>query len=213
MLADHWPTYALRIHTPRLCLRLPTDDELAALANLAAQGVHAPGEQPFLIPWTDGTPEQRAQTILRRHWAQLEGWQPARWQLGLGVFVGDVPVGMVSMWASDFSVVHEVGTASWLGLDHHGQGIGTEARAGLLAFAFEHLGATDAVTQVFPDNHASQAVSRKLGYRADGISRDARGKEVVVSHRLRLTAAEWAARDHVSVSVEGLDKARSFFMG
>jgi len=91
MIADHWPTYAVRIRTPRLCLRLPDDDELAALANVAAQGVHPPGEQPFLIPWTDGTTEQRAQTILRRHWNQRQSWQPTNWQLGLGVFLGDAP--------------------------------------------------------------------------------------------------------------------------
>lgn len=212
MIADHWPTYAVRIRTPRLCLRLPDDDELAALANVAAQGVHLPGEQPFLVPWTDGTPEQRAQTILRRHWNQLQSWQPANWQLGLGVFLGDTAVGMVSMWARDFSVVREVGTASWLGLAHHGAGIGTEARTGLLTFAFEYLGATDAVTQVFPENHASRAVSRKLGYTPDGIARDERGGEAVISHRLRLTAAEWAARDHVPVTVEGLDQARSMFV-
>ena len=45
----------------------------------------------------------------------------------------------------------------------------------MLALAFEHLGAEAAVSEVFQDNHASQAVSRKLGYEHDGISRDARG--------------------------------------
>ena len=43
-----------------------------------------------------------------------------------------------------------------------------------MAFAFEHLGAETAVTEVFRDNHASQGVSRKVGYEHDGISRDAR---------------------------------------
>ncbi len=102
---------------------------------------------------------------------------------------------------------------SWLGLAHHGRGLGTEARAGVLTLAFDHLGATDATTEVFPDNHASQGVSRKLGYLSDGISKDARGDEVLVSDRLRLTAANWAEVEHPVVSVEGVEAARSMFLG
>jgi RimJ/RimL family protein N-acetyltransferase len=214
MLADLWPTYALRIRTPRLCLRLPGLEELAALAELAARGVHQPGERPFLTPWTEGTPGDRAQSVLRGYWSQLEGWQPTDWQLGLGVFIGDEePAGMVSLHAGDFQVLREVTTSSWLGLEHHGRGIGTEARTGLLALAFDHLGASDATTEVFPDNHASQGVSRKLGYQRDGISRGARGTEALVSDRLRLTSAQWAAQEHVPVTVDGIDAARSMFLG
>ncbi len=54
------------------------------------------------------------------------------------------------------------------------------------SLAFDHLGADAALTEVFQDNHSSQGVSRKLGYEPDGISRDARGGEVVISDRLRL---------------------------
>lgn len=208
MIADHWPTYAVRIRTPRLCLRLPDDDELAALANVAAQGVHPPGEQPFLIPWTDGTTEQRAQDdpspplepaseLAADQLATRTRCLPWRRPRRNGEHVGPRLLDC---------------SRGRLGLTHQGGGIGTEARTGLLTFAFEYLDATDAVTQVFPENHASRAVSRKLGYTPDGISRDERGGEAVISHRLRLTAAEWAARDHVPVTVECLDQARSMFV-
>lgn len=220
VLADHWPTFALRIHTPRLVLRLPDGDELAALADLAASGVHRPGERPFLTPWTEGAPEERARSVLTGFWSQLADWTPEDWRLGLGVFLRrdggpdalEVPVGMVTLRARDFAVVREVTTASWLGIEHQGRGIGTEARAGLLALAFDHLGATDATTEVFPDNHASQGVSRKLGYRPDGISRDARGREALVSDRLRLTVDRWDAAQHPAVTVEGLERARPLFL-
>ena len=214
MLADIWPTYALRIRTPRLCLRMPDLDELVALAELAGRGVHRPDERPFLTPWTEGTPAERAQTVLRDHWSRFDSWQPSDWRLGLGVFLDeDEPVGMVTLRAHDFPVLREVSTSSWLGLAHHGHGLGTEARSGLLTLAFDHLGASDATTEVFPDNHASQGVSRKLGYRPDGISRDVRDGEALVSHRLRLTARDWAAGRHVPVTVEGIDVARSMFLG
>lgn len=214
MLADLWPTYALRIHTPRLTLRLPDEGELAALAELAARGVHAPDERPFLTPWTESGPEARAKSVLQGHWADLSSWTPTSWLLGLGVFVSVTrPIGMVTLRARDFRVVREVTTSSWLGLAHHGQGFGTEARAGLLTLAFDHLGATDATTEVFPDNHASQGVSRTLGYEYDGISRDARGDEALVSDRLRLTAARWAEVEHPDVTVEGVEAARPMFLG
>lgn len=214
MLADLWPTYGLRIRTPRLCLRLPTPDELAALAELAGRGVHRPDERPFLTPWAEGTPTDRARAVLSGHWGQLADWQPSDWRLGLGVFLrDDVPVGMVTLRARDFRVLREVTTSSWLGLEHQGHGVGTEARAGLLALAFDHLGATDATTEVFPDNHASQGVSRKLGYLPDGISRDARGEEPLVSDRLRLTSEGWASPRRPAVVVEGIDEARSMFLG
>ena len=213
MLSDLWPTYGLRIHTPRLTLRLPDEKELAVLAQVAADGVHKPGERPFLTPWTEGTPGDRARFVLQGHWDDLASWTPTSWSLGLGVFVaGDEPIGKVNLGARDFRVVRGVTTSSWLGLPHHRQGLGTEARAGLLTLAFDHLGATDAVTEVFTDNHASQGVSRKLGYRPDGISKDARGDEVLVSDRLRLTAETWADISHPPVTVEGVEAARHMFL-
>jgi RimJ/RimL family protein N-acetyltransferase len=214
MLSDLWPTYALRITTPRLTLRLPDAQELAALAQVAADGVHKPSERPFLTPWTEGTPEDRARIVLQGHWDDLASWSPTNWSLGLGVFVsGNEPIGMVSLGARDFRVVRGVTTSSWLGLPHHHQGLGTEARAGLLTLAFDHLGATDAVTEVFTDNDASQGVSRKLGYRHDGISKDARGDEVLVSDRLRLTAERWAETSHPPATVDGVEAARAMFLG
>src|SRR5205807_7207180 len=48
-----WPLFALRIRTPRLEIRLPTEDDCAALATVAAAGIHDPAEMPFAVPWTD----------------------------------------------------------------------------------------------------------------------------------------------------------------
>lgn len=212
VLADLWPTFGLVLTTPRLTLRLPREDELTALARLAGEGVHAPGERPFLTPWTEGSAEDRERSVLGGHWYRLSSWEPDGWSLGLAVMDGDgVPMGIATLRARDFRVTREVTTSSWLGLRFQGQGYGTEARTALLALAFDHLGASDATTEVFQDNHASQGVSRKLGYQPDGISRDRRDDEVVVSDRLRLTSARWAAGDHLPVRVTGLERARSMF--
>ena len=214
MLANMWPTFGLALSTSRLVLRLPSDAELADLACLAATGVHGSDERPFLTPWAEGTPEERARFVLREHWFQLSSWTPENWRLGLGVFLRTgQPLGVATLRARHFRVNREVTTSSWLGLAHQAQGYGTEARTALLTLAFDHLGATDATTEVFQDNHKSQGVSRKLGYQPDGISRDRRGEEVLISDRLRLTADRWAAnRLNVAVQVAGIDEAVRMFV-
>lgn len=214
MLAHLWPTFGLTLSTPRLVLRLPSVAQLEDLACLAAEGVHGPDERPFLMPWAEGTPQERALSVLRGHWSRLSSWTPENWQLGLGVFLHTgQPLGVATLRARDFRVNSEVMTSSWLGLAHQGQGYGTEARTALLTLAFDHLGATDATTEAFQDNHKSQGVSRKLGYLPDGISRDRRGEEVVISDRLRLTADRWAASPRkVAVHVSGIDEAAHMFI-
>jgi RimJ/RimL family protein N-acetyltransferase len=211
MLAELWPQYGLTITTPRLELRLPQEAELAKIAHLAGAGVHRPDERPFLTPWTEGSYEDRARAVLRGHWNGLASWQITAWQLGLGVFHADEPIGMVNLRARDFPVVREVTTSAWLGIEHQRKGYGTEARAGLLTLAFDHLDANAALTEVFQDNHASQGVSRKLGYEQDGISVDARGSEAVISDRLRLTLQNWTAQQRLRVTVDGMPACRTIF--
>ena len=211
MLAHLWPLLDLRLTTTRLVLRHPTDDELVALAGLAAAGVHPPGERPYLNPWTEGTPQQTAVHVVQQHWSRRGGWSPDAWALELGLFSDDRPVGMVAMRGREFSVRREVKTESWLALAHHRQGLGTEARSALLHLAFEGLGAQSALTEVFRDNAGSQGVSRRLGYRHDGISRDIRDGQVLISDRLRLDRDDWFGTDRMRVDVTGLAPCLPWF--
>jgi RimJ/RimL family protein N-acetyltransferase len=211
VLAELWPQYGLTISTPRLELRPPREEELAELAQLAGRGVHRADERPFLTPWTDGSPEDRARFVLQDHWGQLGGWSVQAWRLGLGVFRHRDPLGVVTLRARDFLVVGEVTTSAWLGIEHQGKGYGTEARIGLLTLAFDHLEANAALTEVFKDNHSSQGVSRKLGYEHDGISVDAREGEAVVSDCLRLTREKWTQQKRPAVTVDGMAACRPMF--
>ena len=123
MLADLWPQYGLTIVTPHLQVRLPCEEELAELADVAGQGVHRPGERPFLTPWTDGTYTDRARFVLQGHWHQLASWEVAAWRLGMGVFRAGQPIGVVTLRARDFPVVRQVTTSAWLGMEHQGRGL------------------------------------------------------------------------------------------
>jgi RimJ/RimL family protein N-acetyltransferase len=206
-----WPLADLRLRTPRLELRLPSEDDLDALACLAATGVHDPAVQPFTVAWTDVSPAERARSTLQYHWSQRAAWKPEKWALDLVVVHADTVVGMQGISAHDFAVLREVSTGSWLGLAHHGRGIGTEMRAAVLHLAFAGLGAQYATSGAFTDNVSSQAVSRKLGYADDGIERHVRRGQPGTVHRLRLDRQTWQATHTVPVTIHALEPCLPMF--
>src|SRR5271165_420464 len=201
---DHWwPLAGLRLRTQRLELRLPTERDLDELASLAARGVHDPEVQPFAFPWTDAPPADRARGTLQYHWSRRAAWQPEKWSLDLVVVRDGEVVGTQGVGATDFAILREVSTGSWLGQVHQGQGIGTEMRAAVLHLAFAGLGACYATSGAFTDNVASQGVSRKLGYVDDGIERHVRRGKAATVLRLRLDRETWQATRTVPVEIYG----------
>jgi RimJ/RimL family protein N-acetyltransferase len=206
-----WPLTRLRLRTPRLELRLPSQHDLDALATLAAAGVHDEAVQPFNVPWTDAAPPDRARGTLQYHWSQWAAWKPADWSLNLVVVRDGTVVGMQGIGAKDFAVVREVDSGSWLGRAFHGKGTGTEMRAAILHLAFAGLGAEYALSSAFTDNPASQAVSRKLGYEPDGISRQVRRGQAATQVRFRLSREIWAASRRVPVTIDGLAECLPMF--
>jgi RimJ/RimL family protein N-acetyltransferase len=211
VLIDHWPLFGLRITTPRLELRLPTEDELADLATLAMAGVHDPAVMPFHVAWTDLPPEERARSVIQHSWRVRAEWQPEAWALDLGVFYDGRVVGYQSAKAKHLATLREVDTASWLGLAYQGNGIGTEMRAAVLDLAFTGLGAECAVSGAFTDNPASYRVSEKLGYQDSGVERMLVRGEAVSCRQLRLTRERWAANRSVPVTVTGLEPCLPLF--
>ena len=205
MLTDHWPLAGLRLRTPRLELRLPDDEELAGLAELAAAGVHPPEEMPFVVPWTDRPPKEQRLATLQYHWSARAALTPESWTLNLGVFEDDRLVGSQSLAARDFAVLRETNSGSWLGLPHQGRGIGTEMRAAVLELAFVGLGAEQAVSAAMAHNTASLRVSTKLGYADDGIARLAVRGRPAAERRLRLTRERWSAHRRTPVEISGLE--------
>ncbi|MEV0649130.1 GNAT family protein [Phytomonospora sp. NPDC050363] len=213
MLNRHWPLRGLTVRTERLELRLPDENELAELADVAAAGVHEPGVRPFLTEWTSMPPEEVARGVVQRHWARLGSWRPDSWQLELVAFADGRPIGCQDVRAKDFAVLREITSGSWLGKEHHRRGYGTEMRAAALHLVFGHLGGEYATTMAFLDNEPSMGVSLKLGYRRDGLSRDNRDGETIVSQRMRLSREDWekTAATLPPVEISGVEPCLSLF--
>jgi RimJ/RimL family protein N-acetyltransferase len=211
MFLDRFPLAGLRLTTPRLELRLPSNEELAELAGLAAAGVHDPDVMPFLFPWTDAPPADVARSVMHHYWLKLGEWTPREWTLNLAVFHSGVVVGQQTISAHELAITREVATGSWLGLRHQGQGIGTEMRAAVLHLAFAGLDAEEAISGAYAHNQASLAVSRKLGYRPDGINRRIVRDALSIEHRLRLSRADWERHRTVPVTIDGLEPCLPMF--
>ena len=123
-----------------------------------------------------------------------------------GVVAGSQGVG-----GRHFTVLREVHTGSWLGRRHQGQGIGTQMRAVVLALAFDGLAAQWAVSAAFEDNPASLGVSRKLGYRDDGIDWHLVRGRPALTRRLRLDRANWQATRAIPVQIHDLPPCLPLF--
>lgn len=185
---DPWPLRHLVLRTPRLELRPDDDAGLDELVAVAYDGVHPPDEMPFGEPWTDADPRYLGRGVLQHFWGQRSALRPEDWKVHFLVRLDGRVVGVQSLHGRDFEVTREVGTGSWLGLRHQGRGVGTEMRAAVLMFAFDHLGATSARSAAWSDNAASHRVSAKLGYRRDGTAVRVRRGAATEEVRLRVTA-------------------------
>jgi RimJ/RimL family protein N-acetyltransferase len=206
-----WPLFDLRIRTDRLVLRLPTDDDLVALAAVARAGIHDPDEMPFAVPWSTLPSPAFERGFVRHHWEMRASWRPEDWVLNLMAEVDGQPAGSQTIAATGFSVLRTVRTGSWLGRSFQGRGLGKEMRGAVLAFAFGGLEAELAETEAMTTNAASNGVSRALGYEPNGVGRLAPEGVAVETLRWRMTAARWCEPPRPSVIIEGLEGCRDLF--
>ncbi|WP_132100418.1 GNAT family N-acetyltransferase [Curtobacterium sp. PhB146] len=210
---DHvWPLFGLRLITPRLELRPLRDEDLPGLADMALSGVHDPARMPFGVPWTDAEPTTLARSLAQYHWKLRSGVSRDSWGVSFTVLHQGTPVGVQELHARRFNARKTVESGSWLALEHQGHGLGTEMRAALLLFSFDHLGAEWAESSAVAWNEPSLRVSAKLGYELNGVTRaQTRADEVVDEVRVRLRREDFA-RPSWSLMTEGVEAATEFLM-
>jgi RimJ/RimL family protein N-acetyltransferase len=204
MANPYWPLFDLRIRTPRVELRYPSDEDLVDLARLAAEGIHDPSTMPFSEPWTRAPSPDLERQALQFWWSRRALLSLQDWTLTFAVFEAGELVGTQDVLAHHFSVVRSVSTGSWLVQRAQGHGIGTEMRAAVLHLAFDGLGAIEAHSASFEDNGASKGVSVANGYQPNGSELIEREGAAVRMLKWVLPRAAWEQRRRNNIEIEGL---------
>lgn len=200
-----YPPLNVQVRTPRLTLAGATDELLERLVPVVRAGVAVAPPWPFDDPMSlyEESPE-REWRWLRSVWRGRARVEPDFWRLYFVVLVDGEPVGMQDLNGSGFARFRTVSTFSWLAPDRRGHGIGTEMRAAVLHLAFAGLGAREAASDAFTDNHASNQVSRTLGYEPNGTDWDTRRGEAAPIQRWRLTRDAWARTRRDDIELVGV---------
>lgn len=198
-LEEIWPPYGVTVTASDLELRVVRESDVPKLVALVQSGVHAPDRMPFSFPWT-AAPAADLPTDYFRYVARTKAsLTPDHWSLQFAVRRDGELLGTQGLDADDFGVTRTAETGSWLAMRHQGRGVGTRMRQAVCAFAFDVLGAAEVTSGAFLDNPASLAVSRKVGYRPDGVRRLARQGSVALNQRLVLTAEDLVRGEPIEV--------------
>jgi RimJ/RimL family protein N-acetyltransferase len=218
-LEEVFPPFALRTSCGPVELQVLRDGDLPELVELVRAGIQAPDlPMPFLHAWHEepfapGSPDGFPTTSLGWWWTQRASFAPDEWRIALVVRRDGVLVGMQDLHAKGFAQTHVVMTGSWLGREHQGMGTGTLMRQLAVGFAFDELGARQCESGYIVGNHASAAVSHKVGYVDNGrrriVQHTRRGKVGVDEQRVLVTPATFV-RPEEQVSTEGADVLRRF---
>ena len=207
-----YPLLDVRVSTPTLEFRGATDDMLDQLADLVRAGKTHADPAPYDDPMSfyEPDPDLRVAKWLRSIWRGRGKVEPDSWRLYFVVVVDGRPVGMQDLIGVSFSTFRTVTSFSWLATDQRGRGLGHEMRAAILHLAFDGLGAMEAGSDAFVDNHASNTISRDLGYEPNGSEWATRQGEPALLNRWRLTRDNWEQRRRDDIQLHNIEACRTF---
>jgi RimJ/RimL family protein N-acetyltransferase len=194
-LARTWPQFSLRLASGPIHLEVPTDDQLLAMAELAAtpDGV-LPAAHAHYVTWLQGrSPEDLRRTVLAEAWRHRDLSTRPGWTLDLGIVLQDGEIiGLQRISGFDaWPRRRVVGTSSWIARPWQRNGFGTLARVAVLDFAFTTLTATQAMSWVTPENVASRRICEGLGYHCVGGSPADDEPGALLELKYRLDAEDW----------------------
>jgi RimJ/RimL family protein N-acetyltransferase len=176
--------------------------------DLAERGIHDRDAMPFSFPWSTAPAAELGRNMAAFYWRNRAEFSASAWSLELVVRWRGRIVGCQGYATRNFLVTRTGETGSWLGSEFQGQGIGTLMRQTMCAFVFDHLDAQEVTSAAFLDNPASLTVSRKVGYTANGRTREQRRDgELAISQRLVLRPED-LRRPPGEVHVEGVPAVR-----
>jgi RimJ/RimL family protein N-acetyltransferase len=203
-----WPFFDLRIRSGDVLLRGVTDDDLEILGEVMPDDLEIdPAAERFATLSAD---DDRRRHLVAEAWKHRGTWSPDAWCLDLAVEVDDRVVGVQALEGDQFPLLRTVDSYSWLAADVRGRGLAHLMRIGVLTLAFEHLGAEVAVSSARTDNPASLAVSYRMGYLDNGVSRTNTPTGPFELQHVRLTREAWLAGGRTA-DVTGVEGCLPFF--
>ncbi|MFF0343166.1 GNAT family N-acetyltransferase [Kribbella sp. NPDC004875] len=207
-----YPLLDVRVTTPRLELRGATDDLLDELADLVRAGKTAAEPAPYDDPISlyEPDPDERVAKWMRAIWRGRGRVEPEAWRLYFAVVVDGRAVGMQDLCGVNFSTLGTVTSFSWLADDQRRRGLGREMRAAILHLAFDGLGAKEAGSDAFVDNHGSNSISRALGYEPNGSDWATRLGEPGLLNRWRLTRDVWEQRRRDDIVLHNVEVCQKY---
>jgi RimJ/RimL family protein N-acetyltransferase len=155
-----------RVLTPRLMLRCWDPGDAPALAGLVARNLE------HLRPWMNWASEENAQPEIqyqRLRQARARFDQDLDFIYGVLSRDGQTLLGSTGLHTRVGEGVLEIGY--WIDKDHTRQGLATELSAALTKTAFEIFKVKRIEIHCDPENLASAAVPRKLGYTLEAVLR------------------------------------------
>ncbi len=160
-----------RIETDRLLLRPPTTADAQALRELLVRSAD------HLRPWSPAPSPGRdpstltSQRDLIEH--QREEWRRDRtYAFLIEPRRGGAPLGRITLSQVFRGPFQNASLGYWIGAEHQGTGLTTEAAIATVRFAFGALGLHRVQAGTLPHNTASQRVLLKAGFRQEGYAKN-----------------------------------------
>jgi RimJ/RimL family protein N-acetyltransferase len=203
-----WPFFDLRVTCDEVLLRGVTDADLEILVSVIPDDLEmTPANEQFATLSRDA---DRRRQLVGETWKHRGTWSPDSWCLDLAVEVQGRVVGVQALEGEQFSQLRTVDSFSWLASEVRGRGLANLMRTGVLALAFDHLGAEVAISSARTDNAPSLAVSYRMGYVDNGITRTVTPTGPFELQHVRLTRDAWRAGGRTA-EVAGLEPCLSWF--
>jgi RimJ/RimL family protein N-acetyltransferase len=168
------------LETERLRLRKPTLADVNAIARLASDRRIAENTRRLPHPYSQGDAVEFVRSL------------PAGRETVFLIEKDFAPIGMVGV---DWREVDAPELGYWLGVDHWGQGLATEAVRAVIDFTFEEYDAAHMCAGARVANPASRNVLEKCGFQWSGVELhrfEALGSSTPVDC-FRLTRGIWAS--------------------
>jgi RimJ/RimL family protein N-acetyltransferase len=202
------PFFDLRITCGEVLLRGVTDADLEILVSVIPDDLEMnPANEQFATLSRDA---DRRRQLVGETWKHRGTWSPDSWCLDLAVEVQGRVVGVQALEGEQFSQLRTVDSFSWLASEVRGRGLANLMRTGVLALAFDHLGAEVAISSARTDNAPSLAVSYRMGYVDNGITRTVTPTGPFELQHVRLTRDAWRAGGRTA-EVAGLEPCLPWF--